>query len=195
MDKALQVLKALEKQAEGSVNGDDFIPSIGPIKGEVLEDIIKKYKPKKILEMGTLFGYSSILMARLLPRNGKVITIEINKKYAEIAKKNIEAAGLSEKIEVMQGNAIIILAEIKEKFDLVFIDAAKKEYLAYLKLAEKKINKGGIVIADNAGIFKQEMLDYLDYVKNSGKYKSKTVKVPLEFHEDVEDAMEISIKV
>ena len=190
MDKALKVLKSLERLGEKR-----FLPSIGPVKGKIVEKVIEKYKPRRMLEIGTLFGYSAILMARLLPDDGKVVTIEINERGASIARKNIEDAGLSDKIEVLVCDALEVIPKLDEKFDLMFIDATKGEYWDYLKLAEKNLEKGSVVIADNIGIFERRMLDYLDYVRNSGKYKSETVKVPLEFHEDIEDAMEISIKI
>lgn len=190
MDRALKVLKSLEEMGER-----EFIPSIGPVKGEIIAKIIKELKPKRVLEIGTLFGYSAILIARLLPENGKVITIEVNERNAAFAEKNIEDAGLSSKIKIIAGDALEIIPVLNERFDLLFIDATKEEYLQYLKLAEKNLKKGSVVVADNVGIFKQHMLDYLDYVRNSGKYKSKTINVPLEFSEDAEDAMEISIKL
>lgn len=190
MDRAEKVLKTLEKIGERQ-----FIPSIGPIKGKIIEDVMKKYKPKKILEIGTLFGYSAILMARLLPEDGKIITIEFDENSAEFARKNIEQAGLSNKIEVITGNALEIIPKLKETFDMLFIDATKEEYFEYLRLTEKNLRKGSIVIADNVGIFENAMMDFLDYVRNSGKYNSKTVKTLLEFHEDVEDALEISVKL
>ena len=189
MDKSKQVLGELEKLAE-----KNFIPSIGPVKGKIIENIIKEHKTKKILEIGTLFGYSAILMARLLPTNGKVVTIEINPSYANVARKNIIKAGLSNKIEVIVGDALDVIPKLKEKFDLLFIDATKEEYFNYLKLAEKNLRKGSVVIADNVGIFEKYMQDYLNYVRNSGKYKSETIKTKLEFS-DFEDAIEISIKL
>ncbi|MEM7824638.1 MAG: O-methyltransferase [Candidatus Aenigmatarchaeota archaeon] len=190
MDRSIQFLRALEKLGE-----KQFIPSIGPIKGKIIEDEIKKHKPKKILEIGTLFGYSAILMARLLPKGGKVITIEINPQYADMARKNIEQTNLSNKIEIIVGDALDVIPKLKEKFDLMFIDATKEEYFNYLKLAEKNLKKGSVVIADNVGIFEQYMKDYLSYVRNSGKYNSKTINVPLEFSKNVKDAMEISVKL
>lgn len=176
MDKAAEVLKKLENEAE-----KEFVPSIGPIKGKILEDIIKNYKPNKILEIGTLFSYSAILIARFLPDNGKVITLEINENSANIARKNIDEAGLSQIIEVIVGDALEIIPTLKDKFDLLFIDATKEDYLRYLKLAEKNLKKGSVVVADNVGIFEDQMLDYLEYVRTSGEYESETVNVPLEF--------------
>lgn len=190
MDKTSQVLKSLEKMAE-----KEFVPSIGPIKGKIVKDTIKRYRPKDILEIGTLYGYSAILMASTLPgSDGKVVTIEIDKSLAETAKKNIDA-GLSEKTEVITGNALDIIPILDRKFQLMFLDAAKGQYLEYLKSAEKYcLEKGAVILADNVKVSKDEMQDYLEYVRNSGVYTSRTIETPLEFTPNIEDAIEISIK-
>ena len=191
MDKTSQVLKSLEKMAE-----KEFVPSIGPIKGKIIKDTIKRYRPKDILEIGTLYGYSAILMASTLPgSDGKVVTIEIDKSLAETAKKNIVDAGLSEKTEVITGNALDIIPTLDRKFQLMFLDAAKGEYLGYLKSAEKYcLEKGAVILADNVKVAKDEMQDYLEYVRNSGVYTSRTIETPLEFTPNIGDAIEISIK-
>jgi predicted O-methyltransferase YrrM len=194
VSKAENVLKSIEE-----IGKKQFIPSIGPIKGKIIAEIIKKHKPKCILEIGTLYGYSAILMANLVADDnyGKVVTVEIDKAFADIAKRNIQDAGFQEKIDIIVGNALEVIPRLSYKFDLLFLDAAKDEYLRYLNLAEAKnlIEKGDIVIADNVGVSKNEMLDYLDYVRNSGIYKSKTIETMLEFTDVVKDAIEVSIKV
>ena len=187
-----KVLKRLESMSEKL-----YLSSIGPIKGKIISDVIQDYGPKNILEIGTLHGYSSILMGALLPddNTGKVITIEINKEYVKIARKNIEDAALANKVNVLSGSALEIVPQLQENFDMVFLDATKEEYLKYLKLAEKNLNKNAVVVADNVGIFEKFMNDYLEYVRNSGRYKSRTIQTELEFNEDVKDAIEISIKI
>jgi predicted O-methyltransferase YrrM len=196
MSKPSEVLRRLEKMVK-----KEFVPSIGPVKGGIITEIIKKYNPKNILEVGTLYGYSAILMAAaaadMLQAEGKVATIEIDRSIADIARKNIDDAGLSEKINVIVGNALEIIPKLDLKFDLLFLDAAKDEYLTYLKLAEDKaLKKGAVIVADNVEVSKNEMLDYLEYVRSSGGiYKSETIETTLEFTPDVRDAMEVSIKV
>jgi len=187
-----RVLYSLEKMAE-----KQFIPSIGPIKGRIIASIISKYKPKNILEIGTLYGYSAILMADILPGDGKVVTIEMDKQIADIARKNISDADLLHKVTVIVGNALEVIPKLEWKFDMLFLDAAKDEYLKYLKAAEKQTlrKNGGIVVADNVEVSKNEVRDYLDYVRNSGLYKSKTMETTLEFTPNVKDAIEVSIKV
>jgi predicted O-methyltransferase YrrM len=105
-------------------------------------------------------------------------------------------AGLSDKIHIIVGNALDVIPKLDLIFDLLFLDAAKDEYLKYLKLAENKnLKKGSIVVADNVEVSKNEMLDYLEYVRNSGIYKSETIETALEFTPNIRDAIEVSIKV
>jgi predicted O-methyltransferase YrrM len=195
-DQISNLLRELEQIAK-----TEHLPSIGPIKGKIISDIIKKYKPITALEIGTLHGYSAILMAELLSyddHHGKLITIEIDKNLADIARKNIEKAGLSQKIEVICDNALDVIPTLTGyKFDLIFIDAVKSEYLQYLKLIEESnlMGKRSVVVADNVILFENEMADYLEYVRNSGKYKSQTTETTLEFNKNVKDALEISLRL
>ena len=190
MDKALEILKKLEKMGE-----EKFIPSIGPMKGKILAKVFKEHNPKTILEIGTLFGYSAILMATLAKGNGKIKTIEVREDCAEKALLNIKKAGLSSQIELLVGNALEIIPTLNETFDLLFLDADKKEYFDYFTLAKKNLKKRSVVVADNVCIFKKDMLNYLDFIRNSDNFESKTIDVPLEFSENVPDAMEISVKI
>ena len=190
----------------------EFLPSIGPIKGKIIEDVIKEYKPKKVLEIGTLHGYSAILIANIIlsgeydnenfnsERSSTepiLISVEKDQKLANIARKNIEKARLSEKVQVINGDALEIIPRLKSKFkfNMIFLDATKSEYLKYLQLIEKYslLNKRAVIVADNVLIYENEMKDYLDYVRNSGKYISRTTETSLEFTKNVKDALEMSI--
>jgi catechol O-methyltransferase len=193
-----QIVSRLLRDLE-QVARRDHLPSIGPVKGKIISDVIKKYRPTSILEIGTLHGYSAILMGSLLPPGGRLITIEIDKNLANIARKNIDKAGgrLSDKIQVIYHNAIDAIPTLSgHKFDMVFLDAVKDEYLQYLRLIEQKnlIKEHSIVVADNVILYENEMKDYLEYVRNSGNYKSQTTGTTLEFTKKVKDALEISIK-
>ena len=192
-EETQKVLKRLERMAE-----KESLPSIGPVKGKVIAGVIQDYKPKRILEIGSLYGYSAILMGSMLPEeqnHGKVTTIEIDKESANIARKNIEEATLADKVEVIVGDALDMIPKLHEKFDMVFLDGTKEKYFKYLKLFEKNLGKGAVVVADNVGIFKTSMRDFLEYVRNSGRYSSKVLQTELEFDSNTKDAIEVSIKI
>lgn len=189
MDPVDKVLREIEEMGERS-----FIPSIGPEKGKVLAKVVREKKPKRILEVGALYGYSAILMAKNAGR-ATVTTVEMNPENARTTTNNVKRAGLDGRIRVIEGDAMKVLPRLQETFDLVFLDANKSQYLAYLKAVEKKLPKGSVVVADNVGIFKDEMPDFLDYVRNKGPYKSRTVETMLEFSTTERDAMEISEKI
>jgi len=197
MNKAIDILSLLDEMGK-----KQFMPSIGPIKGKIISDIIRDYKPKKILEIGSLYGYSAILIANVMSGYDddddiKVVTIEIDKSNGDIAKGNIKDAELLNRIELITGDALEVIPKLGYKFDLLFLDAAKDQYLQYLELSEEAniIKNDAIIIADNVGISKNEMIDYLEHVRNSGKYKSKTIETTLEYSKDVRDAIEVSIRV
>jgi len=206
-----KVLQDIEKTAK-----KEFLPSIGPIKGKIMKDIIKEHKPEKALEIGTLHGYSAILITIniLIQKAGKkkmnidfennssepiLFTLEKDGEMAQIARSNIENSGLSDKIHLIYGDGLKEIPKLKSKykFDMVFLDATKSEYLKYLQLIEQYglLNKRAVVVADNVIMYEDEMGDYLDYVRNSGNYISRTTKTTLEFNKEIKDALEVSINV
>ena len=188
-DHADTVLKEIE-----AIGKRSFIPSIGPVKGRILAEVVKKTRPRRILEVGALYGYSAILMAKNSPPGVEIISVEKSPEHVRIATKNIKRANMEESIRMVEGDGISELRNLPGTFDLVFLDAEKTEYLAYLKAVEKNLHKGSVVVADNVGIFEDQMQDYLEYVRNMGPYKSRTVETLLEFSDTTKDAMEISEK-
>ncbi|MGK4118649.1 O-methyltransferase [Lysinibacillus capsici] len=125
---------------------------VSPTQGRLLYLLAKMKSAVNILEIGTLGGYSSICLAQALPQAGKVVTLEINEEYAKVAKQNIENAGYGPKVEVIVGNALDTLPNLKNAgllFDFIFIDADKPNNPAYLKWALKLANSGALIIADN----------------------------------------------
>lgn len=203
----LKTLAEIEQTAKR-----ESLPSIGPIKGKIIEEIIRKNKLKKVLEIGTLHGYSAILITNIIlsekienenfsTKNSLnvpiLISVEIDQKIATIARKNIESCGFSEKIKVINGDALKEIPKINSTFDMIFLDAKKTEYFKYIQLIEKHglLNKKAVVVADNVLIYKNEMKDYLDYVRNSGRYISRTTQTTLEFSKHVRDALEVSISI
>jgi len=130
-------------------NGMPLI-QVSPENGKFLQLLIKIIKAKKVLEIGTLAGYSTIWMARGLPDDGKLITLEFEQKHADVAKDNFKRAGLESKIEVISGPALDSLDKMAgSKFDFAFIDADKVNYPAYFDKVIGMMNKGGIITADN----------------------------------------------
>lgn len=121
----------------------------GHLQGQVLTMLSKMLQPENILEVGTFTGYSAICLARGLKANGKLITIEADDELEAIAGKYFRMAGLNEKIIRVTGQALEILPRLNETFDLVFLDADKREYIDYYKLIFDKVRNGGIIIADN----------------------------------------------
>jgi predicted O-methyltransferase YrrM len=182
LTKTDNVLREIEAMAER-----EFLPIVGPSKGKILAEAIRKVKPKHVLEVGTLIGYSAILIGKELTTDAEITTIEIHREEAKTAEKNIRRAEIPPKVKVIVGDAVKVIPTLTDCFDAVFIDAEKTEYYEYLKLMEDKLHKGTVVVADNAGIFADQMQDYLEYVRNSDKYKSTYFQVG-------EDGVEISIK-
>ncbi len=127
--------------------------NVSPNLGKLLYLLAKLSNAKKILEVGTLAGYSTIWMARALPENGRLITLEIDPHHAEVAKKNIDRAGLSSKVDIRIGKAIDLLPQLVQDktgpFDMIFIDADKPPYAEYFEWALKLSRPGTLIIADN----------------------------------------------
>jgi len=169
LSKAEKVLKEIE----GAARGRMFLPIVGPRRGQILVKVIREVKPKRVLEVGTLIGYSTILMGKELGGDAHLITIEIDATNAKKATENIRKAEIPPTVEVLVGDAIEVIPRLEGMFDLVFIDADKTEYLDYLRLIEDKLHKGSVIVADNV----HHAPPYLDYVKSSGKYSSKFIPV------------------
>jgi predicted O-methyltransferase YrrM len=166
----------------------EFLPIVGLRKGKILAEAVRKVKPKHVLEIGTLIGYSAILIGKQLGPDAEITTIEIHVKEADAARENIRRAGISPKVDVIVGDALKVIPTLRDCYDAVFIDADKSEYYEYLKLMEPNLHKGTVVVADNAGIFADQMRYYLEYVRNSGSYQSRFYRVG-------DDGVEVSVKL
>jgi len=194
MKKSLDPADTILREIE-AIGKRSFIPSIGPVKGKILAEIVKETRPKRILEVGALYGYSAILMAKNSPPKAEIISVEKNPEHVRMAMENIRRANMEGRIRVIEGDGRTELERISGSFDLVFLDAEKTQYLAYLKAVEKNLHKGSVIVADNVGIFKDQMQDYLEHVRKKGPYKSRTLETLLEFSDSTKDAMEISEKL
>ena len=188
------VLKSIEAEAPKS-----RWPIIGPVRGTILDELVERYRPSSILEVGTLVGYSAIRMGRHLSIGQKITCVEMNKEMASVARSNIEKAGLSDRISVIVGDANKVLPSLKGSFDMVYLDAVKDEYLDYLKAVERLLHKGSVVVADNVKSHPTEVADYLDYVRNSGKFKSEYRESPNNYKYGTgryeADAVEVSVRL
>lgn len=121
----------------------------GPYQGKFLEMISFLIKPKHILEIGTFTGYSTICLSRGLDEGGKVTTIEANAEYAAIAADFFTRAGIAGKVELVIGDALEVIPELNQSYDLVYIDAAKEQYSKYYELVFPLVKQGGFILADN----------------------------------------------
>ena len=122
---------------------------VSPAQGKFLHLLVKIAGAKRILEIGTLGGYSTVWMASALPSDGRLITLEYAPHHAEVARDNIARAGLLERVEVRQGAALDLLPAVEGPFDLIFIDADKPSNPGYLDWALKLARPGTVIILDN----------------------------------------------
>jgi|SRR5580693_11018 predicted O-methyltransferase YrrM len=146
-DDALKSARA-EMQREGMPE-----INVSASEGKVLHLLARIIGAKRILEIGTLGAYSTIWLARALPSDGELITLEINPRYADVARRNLQRAHLSPKVTVKVGPALESLSRLQTAgeapFDMVFIDADKEGYANYLQKALPLLREGGLVLADN----------------------------------------------
>ena len=145
--KEPEILKDLNKETYLKVLNPRMLS--GHIQGRFLSIITKLIKPKKILEIGTYTGYSAICMAEGLIEKGIIHTIDINEELVSIQNKYFAKSKCNNSIIQHVGDARNIIKNINEKFDLVFLDADKENYIEYYELVIEKVKKGGLIIADN----------------------------------------------
>ena len=159
--------------------------NVGPDEGKILQILIKLHGSKKVVEVGTLVGYSTIWMARGLQEGGKVYSLEREEKTAAVARKNISNSDVADKIEVIVGDAHEQLKNIEKHgpFDAIFIDAEKSGYCKYLDWAEKNLRKGGLIIGDNTFLFGQVYEE-----ENIEEKYRKDVPVMQEFNKRLADS-------
>ena len=139
---------SLRRNAEGGLPAYE----VSQNQGKLLQIFVRMAKAQSVLEIGTLGGYSTIWMARALPENGHLISLEFDRKHAEVARENVRLAGLDSKVEVRIGAALETLPKIateKRVFDLTFIDADKANNANYFEWAIKLSHSGSIIIVDN----------------------------------------------
>jgi len=169
-----EVLKKLDRETHAKVMMPRMLS--GHLQGQFLEMISKMCQPKLILEIGTYTGYSAIYLAQGLAKGGRLITLDINEELAEMAKRYWTEAGVSDKIDHRLGNALELIPTIDGPFDLVFIDADKKNYSNYYDLIIDKMAPGGIILADNV-LWSGKVIDELAKDKDTEAIKAYNQKV------------------
>ncbi|MBR5586349.1 MAG: O-methyltransferase [Clostridia bacterium] len=137
------ILKELEEKALR-----EYIPIISPEVAQLIRLLTEMTKSEKILEIGSAIGYSSILFAGF-SENMKITTIEMDEERAAQAEENISRAGMEKRITLLKGNALEVMDELDEQFDLVFVDAAKGQYNNFLPKCLRLLKSGGILVSDN----------------------------------------------
>ena len=158
-------INELEKVKQKALQ--NHIPIIMDETLEVMERYLKEINPRRILEIGTAVGYSAMCFTEFLGENGKIDTIEREADRVKEARENIKKVGVAEKINIYEGDAVEILPTLNNKYDAVFIDAAKGKYPFFLKEALRLINPNGIIFADNILYKGYVMSDY-------NKHKQRT---------------------
>jgi len=162
------------------------IPVVGRAKGRLIRRLIERHRCTRALEIGSLIGYSAILIAGTMPPRGRLTCLEANDFLAWLVKANVEEAGLAKRVRVIAADALRAIPMLSGRFDFVLIDAEKDDYLDYLRQVEPKLSAGAVVVADNTGYYRREVAPYLEHVRSGGRYDSRDYAFD-------DDAMEVSI--
>ena len=123
---------------------------VGEVEGRFLEFLVRSTGAKRVLELGTFTGYSSLSLARGLSEGGRVVTCDVNEETTAIARRYAEEAGLADRIEYRLGPGLETLADLEGPFDLIFVDADKENYLNYYEAVLPMLAPDGLLLADNA---------------------------------------------
>ncbi len=174
-----KILVELEKTQKQFWNLDRYCANF-------LHELILMKNAQNVLEIGTSNGYSGIWILKALEiTKGKLTTVEFWEKRQSVARSNFEILGLKNLVEPKIGSAIVVLEDLlseienkkRNKFDFVFIDANKKEYLSYFKLVDKILEAGGVIVADNILSHKEKVAPYVEYLQNNQNYSSDIMEI------------------
>jgi caffeoyl-CoA O-methyltransferase len=142
-----ELLERLAEETRAKTTAPQMM--VGPLEGRFLAFLVRGLGARRVLEVGTFTGYSSICMASALPSDGRIVTLDVNEETTEIARRYATEAGVVDRIDYRLGPASETLAELDGLFDLVFIDADKEGYVDYYEAALPKLADGGLIVADN----------------------------------------------
>lgn len=166
--------------------------STAPGDAMMLRILVESMNAKRGIEIGAARGFGAINMGIAFERTGGHLwTLEIDPRSAVRTRENLEKVGLEKTVTCVEGNALETLSTMKGEYDFVFIDAAKNEYLQYLKIIEPKLKPGAVVVADNVIKSARAMQDFLDYIQTSPNYDTVIIRASMEKG----DGMSISYKI
>ena len=177
------LLRSLNRETYANVLNPRMLS--GHIQGRFLSMLSRMVQPSRILEIGTYTGYSAICLCEGLKENGKLVTIDINEELETFTRDYFKRAGLAEKIDYRIGDALQIIPDLKDSFDMVFIDADKINYISYFKLCFDRIRPGGFIIADNV-LWSGKVVD------KELKKVDKDTQALLDFNKMIQDDYRVS---
>ncbi|SCG83271.1 O-methyltransferase family protein [Proteiniborus sp. DW1] len=171
----------------------NHVPIIHPEVAQLIRVLLNIAKPKRILEIGTAIGYSALIMASVIERDGRIISIEKREDMINMAEKNIHDSGYSDMIKIIKGEAEEVLPNINDEFDFIFIDAAKGQYMEFFPHCIRNLAEGGIILSDNV-LYKgmvasddlvlrrkktivKRMRSYLDYITSNKDLESSVIPI------------------
>ncbi len=184
------VLAALDRYAARR----RFLMNVGAQKGAVLDELIAERGVRQALELGSYCGYSAVRIGRMLaPNGGLLVSVERSREHAVIAREIIAHADLSQTVEILIGPSEELLTRLETVFDLVFMDHAKERYLPDLRLLLDRgmLRRGGLLVADNVGIFSADLGGFLAELR-APPWRCELRALPLEYNEGIPDAVAVA---
>lgn len=160
---------------------ESYAPIVQKSTEQLIVTLLQIIKPKRVLEIGTAVGYSAILMAQNLPEESTIVTVERYKKHADIAVDNVFEAGYERKIKVIEGEAAEVLHWLEGRFDFIFLDAAKGQYIEFLPDIMRLLNPGGVLLSDN--------VLYHGMIEDDGKIERRKITIVKRLHMYLEKIM------
>ena len=158
----------------------------------MLRILVESSRLKRGVEVGSATGFGAINMGIAFERTGgHLYTLEIDPKMAQACRENLAKVGLEKTVTCIEGDALKTMPELKGKFDFVFIDALKQDYMKYFKLIEPKLKPGAVIVGDNVIRSERAMKDFLDYIQTSPNYDTVIIRASME----KQDGMSISYKI
>ena len=184
-----ELILRLEEEAR-----QENIPIVGPLVGELLFILARATQAHRILELGAATGYSAIYLARgAEPQNGRVVTLESDPQMAARARANCAAAGLGDRVEVRQGEALALLEGLAGPFDFIFLDIDKESYLPALDRSHRLLRPGGLLVADNVGFAGAQ--DFNREIFRRPEWRVAPLLCFLPAHSPERDGLSLAVKV